>query len=239
VSHVSPALLVHFSKIQKEKEETTMKSLHFVLCVALLSAAAVSAQSQTPTTTGTSATAAGSETRGSKRGPVFRANKNQIIAAQNMLRSKGVYSGEAIGKLDASTRDSIKSYQKDNGLRATGTLNRATLEKMGIELTEKQKELPVSASSYASADSPKGNAKPRRAVFRATKEQIIEAQRLLKTGGMYAGEESGKLDDPTREGLKKYQEAKGLKATGTLNQVTLEKMGIALTDKQTSSDDSR
>jgi len=114
---------------------------------------------------------------------------------------------------------------------------------MGIELTEKQKAIPASASSYASADAPKsrkakssgtppdgGSAK--RAVFRATKDQIAEAQKLLKTGGMYTGEESGKLDDPTRDGLKKYQEAKGLKVTGTLNQSTLDKMGIALTEKQ-------
>mgnify|MGYP003580396704 CR=1 FL=1 len=49
---------------------------------------------------------------------------------------------------------------------------------------------------------------------------------------MYAGEETGKLDDATREALKKYQEANGLKVTGTLNQATLEKMGIALTDRQ-------
>ena len=34
------------------------------------------------------------------------------------------------------------------------------------------------------------------------------------------------------DGLKKYQDANGLKVTGTLNQATLEKMGIALTDKQ-------
>ena len=46
------------------------------------------------------------------------------------------------------------------------------------------------------------------------------------------GEQTGKLDDATREGLKKYQEANGLKVTGTLNQATLEKMGIPLTDKQ-------
>ena len=49
---------------------------------------------------------------------------------------------------------------------------------------------------------------------------------------MYGGDQSGKLDDATRDGLKKYQEANGLKVTGTLNQVTLEKMGIALTDGQ-------
>ena len=40
------------------------------------------------------------------------------------------------------------------------------------------------------------------------------------------------LDDATRAGLKKYQEAEGLKITGTLNKVTLEKMAIVLTDKQ-------
>jgi peptidoglycan hydrolase-like protein with peptidoglycan-binding domain len=76
-------------------------------------------------------------------------------------------------------------------------------------------------------------------VFRATREQIIEAQKVLKTGGMYSGDETGKLDDTTRESLKKYQEANGLKATGTLNQLTLQKMGIELTEKQKGADDTR
>src|SRR5678816_294933 len=69
-------------------------------------------------------------------------------------------------------------------------------------------------------------------VFRATKEQINQAQALLKTRGFYTGEQLGKLDDATREGLRKYQQAEGLKVTGTLNKVTLEKMNIALTEKQ-------
>jgi peptidoglycan hydrolase-like protein with peptidoglycan-binding domain len=69
-------------------------------------------------------------------------------------------------------------------------------------------------------------------VFRATKEQINQAQALLKSRGFYAGEQIGKLDDATREGLRKYQQAEGLKVTGTLNKITLEKMNIALTDKQ-------
>jgi peptidoglycan hydrolase-like protein with peptidoglycan-binding domain len=60
----------------------------------------------------------------------------------------------------------------------------------------------------------------------------MEAQKMLKEKGMYSGEETGKLDEATREGLKKYQEANGIKVTGTLNQITLEKMGITLTDKQ-------
>ena len=69
-------------------------------------------------------------------------------------------------------------------------------------------------------------------IFRATKEQINQAQALLKERGFYAGEQLGKLDDATREGLRKYQQAEGLKVTGTLNKITLEKMNIALTEKQ-------
>ena len=71
-------------------------------------------------------------------------------------------------------------------------------------------------------------------IFRATKEQINQAQAILKERGFYAGEQLGKLDDATRDGLRKYQQAEGLKVTGTLNKITLEKMNIALTEKQKS-----
>lgn len=60
----------------------------------------------------------------------------------------------------------------------------------------------------------------------------MQAQKILKDRGFYAGEQSGKLDDDTRSGLKKYQGAENLKATGTLNKITLEKMGVVLTEKQ-------
>ena len=74
--------------------------------------------------------------------------------------------------------------------------------------------------------------KKRGPVFRANKEQVKQAQIILKTRGFYTGQDTGKLDPDTRAGLKKYQEAESLKVTGTLNKVTLEKMGIVLTDKQ-------
>ena len=72
----------------------------------------------------------------------------------------------------------------------------------------------------------------RRPIFRANKDQIKQAQAILKQRNFYSGEQTGKLDSATRTGLKEYQKAEGLKLTGTLNKVTLEKMGIALTDKQ-------
>src|SRR5690349_3201432 len=72
----------------------------------------------------------------------------------------------------------------------------------------------------------------RRPIFRATADQIKQAQAILKQRNIYTGEQTGKLDTATRAGLKEYQKGESLKVTGTLNKVTLEKMGIALTDKQ-------
>jgi len=69
-------------------------------------------------------------------------------------------------------------------------------------------------------------------VFRATADQVKQAQAILKQRSFYAGDQTGKLDTATRAGLKKYQEAERVKVTGTLNKLTLEKMGIALTDRQ-------
>jgi peptidoglycan hydrolase-like protein with peptidoglycan-binding domain len=100
--------------------------------------------------------------------------------------------------------------------------------------------LIVSAAGFARSNSvsststqtPNANTKKRGPVFRATKDQINQAQALLKGRGFYAGEQTGKLDDATRDGLKKFQTAENIKVTGTLNKITLEKMGIELTEKQ-------
>ena len=176
-----------------------------------------------------------------KRGPVFRPTKDQITQVQKILKDKKLYAGEANGKYDDATRNGIKSFQNGNGLKVTGTLNRATLEKFGVELTDAQKAIPVSPNSFATADDKSSTNKTsdsssksssNKTIFRATADQVKAAQKLLKDKSMYTGDQTGKLDDATRDGLKKYQDANGLKVTGTLNQATLEKMGIDLTDKQ-------
>lgn len=87
------------------------------------------------------------------------------------------------------------------------------------------------ANSNGSTSNKSTNAN-RKPIFRASADQIKQAQAILKQRSFYNGEQTGKLTTETREGLKKYQQAENLKVTGTLNKVTLEKMGIALTDKQ-------
>ena len=106
----------------------------FVLCVFSTAALAQDSTSSTSTTkTGTK--------QGAKRGPVFRATKQQINQAQALLKERGFYGGEQIGKLDDATRDGLRKYQQAEGLKVTGTLNKITLEKMNIPLTDKQKTM--------------------------------------------------------------------------------------------------
>src|SRR5882762_8295822 len=57
-----------------------------------------------------------------------------------------------------------------------------------------------STTSNSNASKPKG-----KAPFRADKEQIKQAQSILKQRGFYAGEQTGKINPDTRAGLRKYQ----------------------------------
>jgi peptidoglycan hydrolase-like protein with peptidoglycan-binding domain len=194
-----------------------MKKLIFVVLLSVLLSISINAQTDQNKNNQTTNTQTETKTKTKS----FRSNKEQITQAQKMLKVA------ESGKMDAETKAAVKTFQGENGLRKSGSLNRATLEKMNIALTDAQKQIPVSPSSFASAKTEtSGATKKRGPVFRASKEQIIQAQKMMKVT------ESGRLDDATREALRKYQGGNGIKVTGTLNQVTLEKMGIALTDKQ-------
>lgn len=103
----------------------------FAASLCLSTGAAAAAQNSNTATANANAT--------KKRGPVFRATKEQIKQAQGLLKQRGFYAGEPMGKLDAATREGLKKFQEAEGLKVTGTLNAATLQKMKVELTEKQK----------------------------------------------------------------------------------------------------
>ena len=112
------------------------KLLTLTLSLSLLFVYSIAAPAQDSTTSKATA-----KSTSRKRGPVFRANKEQVNQAQVILKARGLYSGGTTGKLDEATRSGLKEYQRAEGLKVTGTLNKVTLEKMSIELTDKQKTM--------------------------------------------------------------------------------------------------
>jgi len=103
----------------------------------LLMSLSLTAASYAQTDT-TSNTPAATTTEKPKR-VVFRATKDQVKEAQTIFKDKNLYTGEVTGKSNADWKAAVKNYQGENGLAKSGSLNRATLEKMGIALTDKQK----------------------------------------------------------------------------------------------------
>lgn len=116
---------------------TLSTSLLFALVLLCASAAA---QNNAGTTTTTAGADTAMKTK-AKRGPVFRASKDQVKQAQAALKQRGLYGGEETGTLDDTTRAALKKYQQAESIKVTGTLNRETLEKMSITLTEKQRTM--------------------------------------------------------------------------------------------------
>src|SRR2546427_11422158 len=124
------------------REGNEMKKLPLTaLSVLLLLSLNAAAQNQNANTNSNGATNANKSTK-VNRGPVFRASADQIKQAQVILKQRGFYSSEQTGKLDANTRAGLRKYQQAESLKVTGTLNKSTLARMGIALTEKQKTMP-------------------------------------------------------------------------------------------------
>jgi peptidoglycan hydrolase-like protein with peptidoglycan-binding domain len=116
---------------------------HLILSASLLALLCCGALAQNNTNTSTTSAAkpANAGARAPRKyAPIFRASKDQIKQAQTILKQRALYAGDATGKLDDATREGLKKYQQAENMKVTGTLNAATVEKMNITMTEKQKE---------------------------------------------------------------------------------------------------
>jgi peptidoglycan hydrolase-like protein with peptidoglycan-binding domain len=119
--------------------------------LALLCCGALAQNTNSPTTA--AAKPANANARAPRKyAPIFRANKDQIKQAQTILKQRTFYAGDATGKLDDATREGLKKYQQAENMKVTGTLNAATVEKMNITMTEKQKETWQKIQASANAN---------------------------------------------------------------------------------------
>lgn len=213
------------------------KKVLLIISVTVLFAAGIYAQEDsTPTKSDKSVAASDTSTKST----AFRPTKDQIKKGQEILKTQKLFDGEATG-IYGESRPAIKAYQKANGLEQNGKFDKATLAKMNIALTDKQKGIEsTSGSASSKSKKPSGSTSststsdgPKRpAPFRANKDQITALQGKLKDAKLFTGEANGERSDELKEAIKKYQDTHGLKTTGTINAATIEKMGIALTDSQ-------
>ena len=63
------------------------------------------------------------------------ADTSQIIEIQTRLRDWGYYDGGLTGTLDYETTQAIKYFQQEHGISATGNLDAATMDALGVYIT--------------------------------------------------------------------------------------------------------
>jgi peptidoglycan hydrolase-like protein with peptidoglycan-binding domain len=59
-----------------------------------------------------------------------------------------------------------------------------------------------------------------------TPDRIKEIQAALARAGYYQQEPTGKWDEATKQGMRRFQEAKGLNPTGKIDAPSLQKLGL-------------
>ena len=110
---------------------------------------------------GSGSSSSGSKSSGNKKSSKSSGNSDgtcgpgdsgsAVKKVQQRLKKLGYYTGSADGDYGGGTKAAVKNFQKRNGLKATGTVNKKTLSKLNSSGAKKAK-----ASDAAGGDSGKG-----------------------------------------------------------------------------------
>lgn len=73
--------------------------------------------------------------KGARKGQPAAGNKQQLRAAQEVLKDQGMYEGEVDGLMGPKTQAALREFQKKEGLRETGRLDQQTMTKLGVDKT--------------------------------------------------------------------------------------------------------
>jgi soluble lytic murein transglycosylase-like protein len=127
-------------------------------------------------------------------GPAVAAQSAKIAALQVALRAKGLYRGEVDGISGPMTRTALISFQRRNGIRATGkvgSLTRCRLGRLGMPLLG-QRELEGGRIGW----------------------DVASLEFRLRRFGLPAAKLDGRFDAATAAALKRFQRSRGLDPDG-------------------------
>jgi soluble lytic murein transglycosylase-like protein len=127
-------------------------------------------------------------------GPAVAAPSAKIAALQVALRAKGLYRGEVDGISGPMTRNALTSFQRRNGIRATGRvghLTRCKLGRLGMPLLG-QRQLVRGRIGW----------------------DVASLEFRLRRFGLPAVKIDGRFDAATAAALKRFQRSRGLDPDG-------------------------
>jgi len=139
-----------------------------------------------------------------------------IVLVQERLRQAGAYAGQVDGIWGADSQAALERFQQTRGLQATGQLNQATAATLGLAPAEllAARAAPAPAPARAAAVEPLSPA------------LVRNVQQRLRGLGFYRGTADGLWGAGTQTAIERFQQGRGLQATGQINPATLQALGI-------------
>ena len=129
-----------------------------------------------------------------------------VAELQQLLQSKGFYSGKIDGDFGAGTTNAVLKFQKENGLVPDGIFGSSSWAKLRVVV------IPTSAQGLPTLlPGSKGAA-------------VSQAQQLLKDTGYYQGRIDGDFGVGTRDAIAAFQRANGLTIDGKVGEQTWKKL---------------
>ena len=129
-----------------------------------------------------------------------------VAELQQLLQSKGFYSGKIDGDFGAGTTNAVLKFQKENGLVPDGIFGSSSWSKLRVVV------IPTSAQGLPTLlPGSKGAA-------------VSQAQQLLKDKGYYQGRIDGDFGVGTRDAIAAFQRANGLTIDGKVGEQTWKKL---------------
>ena len=141
----------------------------------------------------------------------YRLQGPAVKVLQERLRTLGFYVGEIDGVFDTNTRQAVTDFQTASGIRATGRADTATRQRMNAQDA-------ITAEAYYQVC-------PLRYGQR-TPAVVVLQLRLVQLGYM-EGDPSTYYSRAVQTAVKEFQTASGLKATGTADAETRQKMNAS------------
>jgi peptidoglycan hydrolase-like protein with peptidoglycan-binding domain len=138
-----------------------------------------------------------------------------VMAVQQRLKQNGAYGGPTDGVWGPESAAALEQFQRANGLQVTGQLNQATVATLGLNPADLLAVAPPGV-----AMTPVPSAEP------LSRDAIRAVQSRLHQLGFYSGRIDGIWGPSMQASLQRFQQGRGLQATGQLNPATVTALGL-------------
>ncbi len=141
-----------------------------------------------------------------------------VTAVQEKLRQAGAYTGRADGVWGPDSQAALVRFQSTHGLVTSTQLNPATAATLGL------------APSELLAAGPGAGPAPGTPAAMATEPlnqaAVRNIQQRLKALNFYQGNVDGAWGASTQSAIERFQQGRGLQATGQVNPATAQALGL-------------